>query len=102
LKCNYGGQCEIDVNNRRICPSCRLGKCFTSGMHTEMIRSSLPNKINRTRKRKLTTNSVLRTTTVLARLTDKQSEQVRFFMYGIFSKRTTRSFKWCGDVKKTF
>ena len=37
--CSWENHCEIDVNNRRICSACRLGKCFSSGMQMEMIRS---------------------------------------------------------------
>jgi hypothetical protein len=84
LECNYGGYCDIDVNNRRTCASCRLTKCFANGMHIEMIRSSSTKKKNRiTRKRKI--DLILPTSTVSAKLNEKQPEQVRFFTYGIFS-----------------
>ncbi len=41
MKCYFDNQCNINVNNRHACSSCRLKKCFTSGMCIEMIRSTL-------------------------------------------------------------
>ncbi|UJR13887.1 hypothetical protein I4U23_000894 [Adineta vaga] len=35
LKCLYNSQCEINTNNRHICKSCRLVKCFQCGMTTD-------------------------------------------------------------------
>jgi len=34
------GQCEISVNNRHTCKSCRLAKCFKCGMSTDFFRES--------------------------------------------------------------
>ncbi|CAF3625536.1 unnamed protein product [Rotaria sp. Silwood1] len=39
-KCIFNGNCEINTFNRHICSSCRLAKCFASGMQVEMFRSS--------------------------------------------------------------
>ncbi|CAF1108496.1 unnamed protein product [Rotaria sordida] len=36
--CQYGGDCEITVQTRKYCTSCRLAKCFAKGMSTELIR----------------------------------------------------------------
>ncbi len=68
LKCDYDGNCKIDQNNRHACSYCRLVKCFTSGMQTEMLRSSQS-------KRKPTTDPV-QTTPDLARL--NELEKVRY------------------------
>ncbi|CAF3329583.1 unnamed protein product [Rotaria socialis] len=47
--CVYGGHCEINTITRKFCPPCRLMKCFTMGMSTDLIRKEvLPGK-----KRKL-------------------------------------------------
>ncbi|CAF1312769.1 unnamed protein product [Adineta ricciae] len=40
FRCDFDGHCEINVYNRHICSACRLVKCFTVGMSTEMFRSS--------------------------------------------------------------
>jgi len=79
LKCDLNGHCEIDINVRRVCPYCRLAKCFRSGMQIEMIRSarSKANKIRQ--KRKLTPDEIQTTSTALVRL--KESEKVRLFHY---------------------
>ncbi|CAF5019057.1 unnamed protein product, partial [Rotaria sp. Silwood1] len=39
LKCHFDNDCDININNRHTCASCRLAKCFISGMSIEMIRS---------------------------------------------------------------
>ena len=57
FKCFFNGHCKIDMYSRRTCPSCRLAKCFASGMQIEMLRS-------------------FRKTTLKKR---NQSQQVRFF-----------------------
>ncbi|KAL3316142.1 receptor [Cichlidogyrus casuarinus] len=36
-KCNRGGICNIEGNQRKHCPSCRLEKCLASGMKKELI-----------------------------------------------------------------
>lgn len=60
-KCIFNGNCEINTLNRHICSSCRLAKCFASGMQVEMLRSSRPTK-NRTRaKRKAAKTSTIST-----------------------------------------
>ncbi|CAF4226121.1 unnamed protein product [Rotaria sordida] len=41
LKCDFDDQCEININNRHICASCRLSKCLKSGMKVERIRTSI-------------------------------------------------------------
>jgi hypothetical protein len=40
MKCDFGEQCEINVNNRHVCSACRLNKSFAVGMCAEMIRPS--------------------------------------------------------------
>ena len=40
FECHFNGHCQIDVKTRRVCPFCRLMKCFQVGMQKEMIRSS--------------------------------------------------------------
>ena len=39
LKCYFQDNCTIDVISRRFCASCRLRKCFNSGMKKEYIMS---------------------------------------------------------------
>jgi hypothetical protein len=39
LKCDFDGQCEINILNRHVCTACRLKKCLEVGMSTEMIRA---------------------------------------------------------------
>ncbi len=70
------GHCEIDINARRVCPYCRLAKCFRSGMQIEMIRSA---RSKTSEKRKLTPDEIQTTSTALVRL--KEPEQVRLFHY---------------------
>lgn len=36
--CRFIGHCEINLITRKFCPSCRLNKCFTVGMSTDLIR----------------------------------------------------------------
>ncbi|CAF1350711.1 unnamed protein product, partial [Rotaria sordida] len=67
LKCKSGDHCEINVYNRRICPSCRLAKCFASGMTVEMIRSSRANQTMINRKKKSAS-------TALVRLADRRNQ----------------------------
>ena len=40
MKCNYDDHCEINVNTRHTCSSCRLKKCFASGMKIELVQCS--------------------------------------------------------------
>jgi hypothetical protein len=58
FKCVFDGHCEVNVNNRHVCKSCRLDKCFARGMRTEMIRSSL-SKTNKTRQERRITSTAL-------------------------------------------
>jgi hypothetical protein len=79
LKCDFDGDCEINLNTRHVCSYCRLMKCFKSGMQIEMTQSSR-SKTNKPRqKRKLTVNSVKTTSTALVRL--NEPEQVRLCDY---------------------
>ncbi|CAF3732330.1 unnamed protein product [Rotaria sp. Silwood1] len=57
-KCNYNGQCEININNRHICSSCRLSKCFKSGMKVEMIRKHRQTIVINKNKNQLSTSLV--------------------------------------------
>ncbi len=76
LKCDSDDHCEININNRRICPSCRLAKCFSSGMNAQMIRSPRTNQPNRIQNQ---------TSTILVRLSERnQSQQVRLFIFSLF------------------
>ncbi|CAF3334925.1 unnamed protein product [Rotaria sp. Silwood2] len=52
FKCNSDGHCEININNRHVCSSCRLRKCFTKGMQINMVR--LPFSKRNRRKKKIT------------------------------------------------
>ena len=45
LKCSWNSNCEINENNVRICSYCRLKKCFSMGMKSEMIRGPLSKQI---------------------------------------------------------
>ncbi|UJR07777.1 hypothetical protein I4U23_012060 [Adineta vaga] len=49
IQCNFGNQCEINLQTRQICSACRLTKCFTIGMKVELLRGSRSRK-NRKRK----------------------------------------------------
>ncbi|CAF3128610.1 unnamed protein product [Rotaria sp. Silwood2] len=42
--CHFDGQCEINLNNRHICPACRLAKCFKCGMSIDKIQASRQTK----------------------------------------------------------
>ncbi|CAF1189625.1 unnamed protein product [Adineta steineri] len=52
--CSFGDKCEVNMNNRRICSSCRLTKCFASGMKIELIRGSRSKKNSKKRQKKNT------------------------------------------------
>lgn len=45
MVCRCNGQCKINVWTRQACPSCRLAKCFRSGMRIEMLRASVQTTI---------------------------------------------------------
>ncbi|CAF1353817.1 unnamed protein product [Rotaria sp. Silwood1] len=38
--CNFNGQCEININNRHTCSSCRLAKCYKCGMSIDKLQES--------------------------------------------------------------
>ncbi len=62
-----------------MCTSCRLVKCFASGMQVDMLRAPRTAKKNTRQKEKLTTIS-----TVSSTLKEKdQTRQVRFFISSI-------------------
>ncbi|CAF4927976.1 unnamed protein product, partial [Rotaria sp. Silwood1] len=39
LKCQQSGSCDINIQTRRLCPYCRLKKCFDIKMRKELILS---------------------------------------------------------------
>ncbi|CAF2816099.1 unnamed protein product [Rotaria sp. Silwood2] len=39
LKCHQSGSCDINIRTRRMCPYCRLKKCFDIKMRKELILS---------------------------------------------------------------
>jgi hypothetical protein len=53
LICRYGNHCEINENNRRNCSCCRLAKCFSNGMSTDLIRSSRTTQIKKNKSTNL-------------------------------------------------
>ncbi|CAF1183509.1 unnamed protein product [Adineta ricciae] len=59
-RCDYENQCEININNRRLCSPCRLAKCFAVGMSKDMIRDCQPSNHGKNQKRFL---NVLNSTT---------------------------------------
>ncbi|CAF1367883.1 unnamed protein product [Rotaria sordida] len=58
--CNFGGQCEININTRHVCSSCRLTKCFKCGMDIEKFRASRQSEPKRRCLVKLPTLNLLR------------------------------------------
>ncbi|CAF4964745.1 unnamed protein product [Rotaria sp. Silwood1] len=42
--CDFGGQCEININTRHVCSSCRLAKCFKCGMTIDKLQTSRQTK----------------------------------------------------------
>ncbi|CAM4947978.1 unnamed protein product [Rotaria socialis] len=70
-KCHFNGHCEINSLNRHICSSCRLAKCFESGMQIQMLRSSRIRK-NKT-KRKIKETEILAILTTLNDTNRKQN-----------------------------
>ncbi|CAF3866102.1 unnamed protein product [Rotaria sp. Silwood1] len=42
--CDFGGQCEININTRHVCSSCRLTKCFKCGMNIDKLQTSRQTK----------------------------------------------------------
>ena len=68
--CVANGECEININNRHVCSSCRLAKCFANGMQTELIRSRLS-------RRNVLNRSVNMTPTLNILTTTSQPNEVR-------------------------
>ncbi|CAF0749936.1 unnamed protein product [Adineta ricciae] len=64
LKCRYNKNCEINLFNRHICSYCRLKKCFSNGMKSNLLCSSLSkqksNRIQRNQSEKFPTLNLLR------------------------------------------
>lgn len=52
FKCLRNNRCEINVKTRHMCSSCRLDKCFQSGMQAELIRHWPQGKSARKRSEK--------------------------------------------------
>ncbi|CAF1533305.1 unnamed protein product [Rotaria magnacalcarata] len=46
--CRHAGHCEMNSLRRKFCLSCRLAKCFTMGMSTNLIRKTNSTKKKRT------------------------------------------------------
>jgi hypothetical protein len=81
LKCRFDDECEININNRRICSSCRLAKCFANAMSIELFRCTHTNKNKPHQKRKLIDDSVPITSTALMIPNKKhQTECVRIII----------------------
>lgn len=53
FQCDFDGHCEVNINNRHMCPSCRLEKCFLSGMQIELIRGSRFRRNSKRRKKNI-------------------------------------------------
>ncbi|CAF1064462.1 unnamed protein product [Rotaria sp. Silwood1] len=69
LKCYWNGDCEININTRHVCASCRLCKCFMNGMQAEMIRGSYSKRyIIRKKTNDMVNPTQTTTSTVVARL----------------------------------
>ncbi|CAF3398433.1 unnamed protein product [Rotaria socialis] len=58
LTCHFGYKCDINMNSRHTCASCRLTKCLINGMRIEMIRASRCKRTKRNNKRKLNIDSI--------------------------------------------
>ncbi|CAF4039787.1 unnamed protein product [Rotaria sordida] len=63
LKCHFNNDCDININTRHTCASCRLEKCLKIGMCIEMIRSSRCEENHKNEKRKLIIDSNQSTST---------------------------------------
>ncbi|CAF1410807.1 unnamed protein product [Rotaria sordida] len=70
LKCDFDGNCQIDINNRHVCSYCRLMKCFLSGMQTGMIRFPYPKRDKKKQKRKIMMDSKQTISKALVRLNE--------------------------------
>ncbi len=82
MKCHFQDDCEININNRHVCSSCRLKKCFAIGMRSDMIRCSRP---KRNQEEKMISDSIPSTSTSLVTVNNaNEPEQVRMFLFYIY------------------
>ncbi|CAF1546878.1 unnamed protein product [Rotaria sp. Silwood1] len=61
FKCDFDEQCQININNRHICTSCRLAKCFKCGMKMENFRlsgSKIKNQSNKMKTLPISTDLI--------------------------------------------
>ncbi|CAF2948268.1 unnamed protein product [Rotaria sp. Silwood2] len=70
LKCRRDGNCEITLETRRRCKSCRLQKCFAVGMRKEWILTE-EEKVNK--KRRIEENRRLRASNAYDHMLSKDS-----------------------------
>ncbi|CAF1086886.1 unnamed protein product [Rotaria sordida] len=75
FKCLYSGQCDVNINNRRICSSCRLTKCFQNGMQSDLFRSSLTKKIISKRKQNKMSKSMIESSNILQKIQEQKQLQ---------------------------
>ncbi len=68
-----------------MCTSCRLAKCFASGMQVDLLRAPRTVKNHTNQKPPVTTISTISTT----QEEKDQPQQVRFFIYLIFTVQET-------------
>ncbi|CAF1416188.1 unnamed protein product [Rotaria sordida] len=84
LKCHFNNDCDININTRHTCASCRLEKCLKIGMCIEMIRSSRCEENHKNEKRKLIIDSNQSTSTTSLIINKKhKSEHVSIFIFYI-------------------
>lgn len=83
LKCDFGGHCEINVNNRHVCSACRLRKCFTSGMKIEMLRSA-PDRNGPIIKRRTQASKMLQSLNYKRRVKTFYHQNSNFLFYSDF------------------
>ncbi|XP_076466050.1 uncharacterized protein LOC143297522 isoform X2 [Babylonia areolata] len=57
MNCLFTGECEINIQTRRFCPTCRLKKCFAVGMKADLI---LDDSERRARMEKVSENRAKR------------------------------------------
>ncbi len=82
MKCRIHDKCNITINNRRICSSCRLAKCFANGMSIELFRSPHTNKNKPRQKRKLIDDSVpISSIALMIQNKKHQTECVRIIIF---------------------
>jgi len=85
LICNHDGQCEVNINNRRLCASCRLVKCFKSGMSIDMFRASIQKRMKTNGPTNTTTSPIMNT---LVRV-EKQHQPERFSTLNLLQSDTS-------------